>query len=61
MKTNQTCQVCNHPMKAHKDICDSQGVRDGTHLCCLVPTGKHIMGISVSCSCNTKRMIGPKL
>jgi len=56
------CKVCNHQMKMHKDICDSQGKYDGKHITCLAPAKKQndfltkAFGGIITCSCDTKKV-----
>ena len=61
------CKVCNHPMKAHKDIADSQGKKDGKHIACLAPAKKQndflqraFDGV-MSCSCNGEKILSESL
>jgi len=61
MINKKLCVVCRHPLKMHKDIANSQGVKDGKHLACLVPAKKQndfltkAFGGIVACSCDTTK------
>lgn len=65
--TDNICKVCKHPVKAHKDIADSTGKKDGKHLACLYPAKKQndvlqsFFGGVMTCSCNGEKILSEEL
>ena len=67
MVMEKICKVCNHPLKAHKDIADSKGHKDGKHLACLYPAKKQndflqkMFGGVMTCSCDGQKILSESL